>query len=446
MKTPSLTLPVSCLLIGVLMFIWPIPGTIAARYWLLAASLAWFGGLAWRNSVRIDLGAMKQPLLWLGALAAWIVLNAAVIASEPSWTFGEIRGQWLYGSLVLFLGGLVAANVARLPTGEQKMTTAILLALMAHVTYVVGSALLSLLQREDMQIQFARLGGLTAGADTMNYLTLTAVSILLAEILLKTLNVRSASLLGRASVGMFFGLCLASSYLESLRNGTVVLLLMLGMAATLYWQKNRARANHISLIVLALLTAVLLAASFSGDKRWRSFVETVPLALDTASHKAWLDDKKYPYPCLSNGDRVDDSNYKRIAWAAEGVRLVLDQPLGSGYGRTAFGHRLVEKYGEGRPSSHSHSGVIDLAIGLGIPGLILWLGFLLSLAAAAWRAWRNGNNAYALALLFVLAGFSIRTLVDNPIRDHMLHQFLFLAGFLGVAALARPRQAGVSQT
>ena len=137
---------------------------------------------------------------------------------------------------------------------------------------------------------------------------------------------------------------------------------------------------------------------------------------------------------------MDWSNYMRLARMKAGVDLTLENPWGVGFGRNAFGHAVMKKYGES--SSHSHSGLIDLAVGTGIPGTLLWIGFLASLATLGWRSFRRTQDYCALALLLLVTGYGTRMVLDSTIRDHMLQMFLFLAAFLAVIAagqLARQR-------
>ena len=117
--------------------------------------------------------------------------------------------------------------------------------------------------------------------------------------------------------------------------------------------------------------------------------------------------------------------------------LVRQHPLGIGFGRSAFGHGLKAKYGEG--SGHSHSGLLDLAIGVGVPGALLWLGLIVILMRLTWKQYRATHSYVALLLLLVLTDYGARMVLDSIIRDHMLQQFMFLTGLAAVMMLAGNR-------
>ena len=82
---------------------------------------------------------------------------------------------------------------------------------------------------------------------------------------------------------------------------------------------------------------------------------------------------------LANGVQLNHSNYMRIAWAAKGVEYISKDIYGIGYGRNVFGH-AIEKYDDNDSIRgwHSHSGIVDFTIGVGLIGLLLWISFISS--------------------------------------------------------------------
>jgi O-antigen ligase len=83
-----------------------------------------------------------------------------------------------------------------------------------------------------------------------------------------------------------------------------------------------------------------------------------------------------------------------------------------------------------------------MAIGTGIPGVLLWTAFLGSLAWFGLRRFLDTRNYAALALFFVILDFSTRLLLDSVTKDHMLQQFVLVTGLLAVqtAGASRSKQ------
>ncbi len=438
-------------LLGVLMFVWPIPGTIALRHQLMAACLLGFGYLALKARPWPSLAQPKAPLTLYALLSAWILFQALFVSRETTWALGEIGGQWLMGALSLAIGILAA-----LATSRSTMNRTILWvlggALFLHVLYADFMALQAFFETGILPKRVGGLAGtISTGMDKMNYLTNMLFAILATDAFFRITYRERLLPIPVPALVLALGLALFSTYIEAVRNGFVALMLLLVSLIFLYWFENRARFSKAVLFgtvagfVIAAITFGY--AGYKEDKRWQTLIQTIPIALDTATHKAWLNSHKYAYPRLPNGDTVDPSNYERMAWAKEGWLLVMDHPLGVGYGRAAFGHGLMAKYGEGFIGSHSHIGLLDLAIGTGIPGALLWLAFLASVILLAARSYFSHKNPFGLLLFFIVTGFATRMLVDSIIRDHMLEQFLFLVGFLMSSTLRgfEPKPAAIAR-
>ncbi|PWB55441.1 MAG: hypothetical protein C3F18_05735 [Nitrosomonadales bacterium] len=430
-------LQLGCL--AALLFVWPIPHTIALRHILLMIALLLFGYSAYQIANRNSLKILRLPVALYIALTLWIIINALFISPETSWALVEIKGQWLMGLASLILGVFVA-----LTAQNQKLFSSRTILLMiggtlfAHVIYADVSTLGTFISTGILP---KRVGGLTEGMDKLNYLNNMLIAILFTDCFFRITFHKRQLPFNTALLALAIGLALFGSYIEATRNGMVALLMLIISVTSLYWFENRGRINPRLLIggILLFLAAAATFGylSFKADPRWQSLVDTIPIALDTTQHKAWLDDSKYPYPTLPTGEVVNGSNYSRIAWAKEGALLVRDHPLGIGYGRAAFGHGITAKYGEGIIGGHSHSGLIDFAVATGLPGVGLWLAFVISLMYVAVKHYLMDNNPFALILFFIVSGFSARMVVDSVIRDHMLEQFLFLVGFFAFATVAR---------
>jgi len=233
---------------------------------------------------------------------------------------------------------------------------------------------------------------------------------------------------------------LASVFIERMRNGIIVLALLLLATGLLSLFALRPRLRKTALVT-ATVALFLIAIGGLGvataikpiASNFKDLVASVSIAWDTERYTAWRDDKQAP-PVLPSGETIDTSVYQRIAWFKQGLLIAREHPLGVGFGRNAFGHGLKAKYGEG--GGHSHSGLLDLAIGTGVPGIILWLGFLASLGYLAWKQYRHTRSFAALLLLLLLLDFGARMFLDSIIRDHMLQQFMFLVGLAAVMMVA----------
>jgi O-antigen ligase len=110
-------------------------------------------------------------------------------------------------------------------------------------------------------------------------------------------------------------------------------------------------------------------------------------------------------PINEKGENVSGTNYDRISWAIVAIRLLGDNPLGYGLVDRSFRH-LSQKVWPESSLAQSHSGWLDFALGVGIPGVLLvLLTFLWGLKACRYisEPWKtiNWSIVAGIILLFI---------------------------------------------
>lgn len=440
--------------IFLLQIIWHMPGTIALRNSLLGVfAVMTIGACVTRPSNQTVLSRPPLwPMLMIFALTAWIAVVNTFWADYPALSWAEFRSQWLlpvlsFGFAWLFARTALLADSTNHARLLKVVFWSYLLQVVLHDVMGVGFYLETgnLPFRNapvlDLPNTLRNVGEMTALSQAFSgqnpgffsYVNAILSAILVAEIVQRFLTGKrqlpySNWLLGGSVIAV-----LICSYTLMMRNGNVGLLLLLFFAAIMIAYRKLGDVHPAKLISISLGFLLALGATgyafIKSDARWQGLADTVPYAWDTKAYKAWLYGE--PYPVMPNGQVVEISAYERTAWLKEGLILVGERPLGSGYDRNAWGGRLVDKYqveGKSR-GGHSHNGVLDFAVATGVPGVLLWLGFLASLAWIGFRAFKNGSAMEGLMLLFLVTGYFGRSMVDSVIRDHFLQVFMFLSGY-----------------
>lgn len=430
-------------LIAVLFILWPIPHTITARDALILVLLGLVTYLAYANvhdGVADLISQLRVPIGIYCAFSIWIFVVAVFISDDPRWSLDEIRGQWFKPAIVATIGGLLPLALPG-SLWRRRVVLAILSAFLVHVVYVDWVGFEALHRTGSAQI---RASGLTEGPDKSSYLANQLVMFLLAEVVFRTTCGRRMLPVSTLTLSLLMMASLSGVFFTSSRNGLMEIVFGFLLACIVFLSMNRSRLRRPVVAAVAVLLLFIPVVqgllAYEADGRWRAVVDTIPIALDTETNKAWLDEQKYPLPKLQNGTNVEVSTYYRVAWIKEGAILALENPLGSGFGRNVFGRARMQKYGEGG-TGYSHSGLIDLAIGTGIPGLILWATFLVSLFRMAYSELIVSPNYHALLLLLMVGSFGFRMLVDSVMRDHMFQTFMFVIAMLATTiALERSAQ------
>mgnify|MGYP001608157375 CR=1 FL=1 len=179
---------IGLVLLGLLVFVMPLPRTISPRDLLLVLVLLFFGYFAWRGGIGAAIRGISPPVGILMALTIWMYVVALFISPETSWALDEIQSQWLRG-LVSFAAGILIATAAgpRADLG-RKALLAVFIALLVHAAYVDAMALYQWPQDWMQGGDFTRISGFAGGSDKSNYVTNTLFCFLFADLLIRRLR------------------------------------------------------------------------------------------------------------------------------------------------------------------------------------------------------------------------------------------------------------------
>lgn len=437
-SSPNLGSRIWSIWLFLLAAIYPIPHTIALRNLLLLIGLL---GLAlhWRVTLRA-LSALRQRSTWLaasawilGALTVWIVIHALLIAPQPTISLDRARADWLMPLLLLAVGAIVAMR-----TENGDALRGLVIALAFHILLV------AIFQCW----QWLTIGHWPVGAmpfaerDYQSTLNGFLIALLLAD-RMSLLIAGSAPL--NISTGVTWSLlifALGADVLLTTRNGTLISIVLLVVAVAILISDARCRRRWVSRIALAVGFAAFMGGmSVSNDSRWQRFSESVVIGIESNSF-FWMTGDPNQVPLTPSGNPLEQSAYARAAWARQAVEAIVRKPLGIGYGHDAFGRAIGEKYGH-RGMGSSHSGWLDIALGIGIPGLALLLTLGVATVVAGWRRFRYLNDGFGLLLAVSVFGYFLRCLLDGHFSGWRLALFTLIVGLLiGTSAQKQEHAAG----
>lgn len=415
--------------ISLLLFVWPLPGVSAVRNILLVLILLVCIFLFYKSSSVKPTGFKKIKPIFITYLLflAWVIIGALFFSLDRSESLWEIRGQLGFTTLTIFISYIIGSKGSAYLTPKILITT-IFSVLFLFILYHDLTALKYYILKE--QIPF-RSYGLTVGLDELNYLVPFLLSIFLVEFLFRLLKYEKLLPFDNFILFIMFLFTIGSLIIQAKRNGILSICVLLLSVSILYFliHKKELRKYYKKIIVvfillLSLITTILYL-NIQSDKRWSSLVETVIIVFTTDNLKGVLGNKEQR-PKLSNGQSVNASNYVRLSYIKEGLILIKENPLGVGYSRRAFVNGIKQKYHTSNGLTHAHSGFIDLGVGTGIIGVVLWTFLIILIVTIGLKEFFSQNSYFGLLVAVLATSFYFRMFVDSINKDHMLQQFVFL--------------------
>jgi O-antigen ligase len=127
-------------------------------------------------------------------------------------------------------------------------------------------------------------------------------------------------------------------------------------------------------------------------------------------------------------------------------RAVADfMPFGSGLGSFRTVYQLYENLAQVTPEYvvHAHNDYAEVALELGLAGILLMLAFLLWWLAAVWRAWWIPETSpFAKAAAIASAAVLVHSIVDFPLRTAAISAcFGMCLALLADTTAAPPKEA-----
>jgi O-antigen ligase len=132
---------------------------------------------------------------------------------------------------------------------------------------------------------------------------------------------------------------------------------------------------------------------------------------------------------------VSITNYERMAWGKIGLSLLPDKPLGYGLIEESFGKLTKQKWPESS-LRQSHSGWLDLTLGIGIPGIILAWGAILGSCILSGRQYSGGITPLAYACRWILLAFLMMWFTAEISQRVFFDTLIFWTAFSAALAAA----------
>ncbi|MBU3625114.1 O-antigen ligase family protein [Polynucleobacter sp. JS-Safj-400b-B2] len=367
-----------------LLFIWVAPNTIALRHVLLVAGcLSAIGLIRYNWDILKIAGSRLLPLLCIGSLFFWVLIHYTFFSLNPELELSEIKGLWMRS----LLGSVAAVGLGIAIMNDSRLRLYLYIALfftpfINMASYCWASYLNhGLVKPNDFvrflftKIETAYFGAIAAAVATGNLILLMRGRIDKA----KTVQI-VLWLLGLVLV-------LVSALVSSTKNGIAIALalcVLLAIVVVINSILHRGGSKMLSCAILVVIV-VLSAGIWEGHKSlasrgWDSVFQDAALGLDIDTNKQWQKrEGSVPAPLNSRGVEAALNTYSRFAYAAVGIRLISQYPLGYGSINRSFNGLQDQAQIPHEHVGQVHSGWIDFGLAFGIPGLVLIFSSMFSI-------------------------------------------------------------------
>jgi len=234
--------------------------------------------------------------------------------------------------------------------------------------------------------------------------------------------------------------------------GAVLVALFLRHSIVSY-KASGSRKWFLLLLIVSML-AVTLITFWNYDKKHEqklnNLIGDARIASQIDKHSAWQRDQTIIQPSTPNneiGRPINGSTYERVAWFVKGVQLLTAHPEGAGFSHRAFRYFMHQE----NPNfnvNKTHSGWLDFALGVGVPGVILtWI----AMALVVRRALSNASSINAIQIrelalitLWMIAGIWFLWWPTEVSEREFIEYFYFMIALLAAINCTVPKKIQIT--
>jgi len=175
---------------------------------------------------------------------------------------------------------------------------------------------------------------------------------------------------------------------------------------------SRSLAALLLTLPVALASLLLFSAGQGRTQRWMAWVALGAGVLALFAFTR--------LPALTDPNNAASTATRTLIYRTTSSAIAENLPFGSGSGSFARIYALHERPDEfqGAYVNHAHNDYLEVALELGVPGVILLALFLWWWGARALTIWRSrANSAFARAATIASATILAHSLIDFPVRN-----------------------------
>lgn len=252
-------------------------------------------------------------------------------------------------------------------------------------------------------------------------------------------------------------LCTSTDYLTNTKNGIAMVglsIVISSIYALSQFIRECFKQSFSKKSLLMILMAIVLGGSawsmqshLAKNTAWSDLISNIKVGMDIDHQNHWKNRIAFPAPPINElGRPVDLSTYERTAWFTAGLRLLKDRPEGFGLIDHSFGWMALNRWPDfykpvGKLRGMTHSGWLDLALAIGIPGLLLiWIPL--------WVAWYHSLGRTDLWGTYATLGipvFFFCYLTTEVIgAHHFVELMMFMTAFFVGITIIPSSKSGVN--
>lgn len=407
---------------SILIAIWPMRDTIAARNILLVLCTLISFFYLYKN-FRVLVWNQKQsikswmPIILVALLFIWVLIHYFFFSRDPVAQLKELTSTWARSLMASVIGFTLGLIIKRQEKGFAFILCALIsgfIVLFCHYIFLVigsGNFFQSLLWNS---IYWGKINEVLYGTIILGSIFALLENLIFSDALYSKVKTRY-KYIGLCILGILFIIHCYVFEIDS-RNGVGIAAILFFLFAIKISSRIVFRSRYLSrkaqLEIFTIFGVLLCVVFFFGKYQhsrnyagWYTLMEDVAVSANVDYSSNWQKIPSNPV-FTPQGRQIPSSTYERVTWIFVGLETIKKNPMGYGLVHNAFG-RLVKIDYPKSDLTLSHSGWLDLGLSFGVIGLLLILCSLLWTLVLGFIENSNRSNVVFWCSLAIFLSFSL---------------------------------------
>lgn len=410
-----------------LLSVWPIPHTIGIRNILLGLGFLVALFVLWDKRHQLTWKKSFSTLI-IFIFFLWLIFHYFFLSMDPSAQIKELQSTWLRSFLAGFIAFSLAILLSKKPIWRVCFYLGVLLPV---IVYLYSYAQVVIATKNILHLNFT---GLIDHKIVLGYVG-TLFTAIAFGIFSFWSNGSQKFTIGKVIGGLLLLLgvtaALASFIFVNTRNGIGAFVIMMSLWILVYlFQSIKFKKYLLPVIFLLLLIpygGFAIQKHLEHNNQWERLFTSIKVGCQIDKFDHWQSQAK-GYPQKGLDIEINSSAYERAAWATAGLRYLSQNPMGAGLLGDSF-RRMGAKNGiESHSLRFTHSGWIDLALAVGVPGFLL---LLLSMITTFYWAMKRQTEIASVTVWLLVAIAIYWLIAELATNKHFVEMLIFMLVFLG---------------
>jgi hypothetical protein len=424
---------------ALLLAIWTLPGTIAFRNILLVFGFVTsFAYLI--HCWHIIISRNAWPLWILLGFFIWMLFHLFFLSSQFALQKSELLSVWLRSFLASILGlsaGLILINFEKVAAAfagnkDSIFSTSIFFLGLSGVCIISFFFYIftAFNRNQIINYEFDIIYNLYK-SKTPFVIAATFFLPLCYTIIIKAINLDKKKIyILFSTIGIT--LTLLTCIFSNTKNGVTVFIFVMiiflpALLFKIHWNFRRIILIFLVLFSIGAITFYSVRLHLDRNDAWPNLIADARVATDIENYDRWKNRDQFPLPNNALGSYVNQSTYERLAWFTAGIRLIQENPLGFGLIHHSFGWLAKAKWSDfyepkGNLRGATHSGWLDMALGIGLPGILLiWISL-----AASWKRCFGKSGIWFSYTFFTIPTLMLSYLITEVAGQHSTELLFFM--------------------